>query len=521
MRERNESVSFRMNNLTLSRLPAALLILAGGVGVFPVLRSLLVADLNWCYPYMTADSYDWISNGLFWSGKPVFPSLRPPGLPLVIAGLTKLGLLSFLPVVSFLFLGLSTALLYVLLRERHGPWIAAAACWFFFANDTVQDVAKYVLSETYATPFLVLAILAFVRAGSDLRWYPVMGASLGVAFLFSYAAFPAGLGLALAVLFVRAADVRKPELWKGALAAAVPACGWFAVRVLFDHAHPDAPRHDFEALLRPTLSNVGSYAIAGPAVLGLLLLPLYALGGLRLLVAGPGSRRYRAAAFGMAGTLFVFLLFFYDWADRRFLVYLLPPLACALAEGLEGLKAYAARGRLATAFAAAFFVACLLWNQIRYPSYGFGYVALTPKHFLEASRTATPTMKTELHLTGARVVRLHETLLSSFSRGLFDLRLRPAACELAVPAYTCLGTLKGSVDGVLPAGRPIGFLPPADWPPDRLVDFIRLRNVLQRPVVDPASSDVALAGVEAAPGADFSKPPFLARCGPYVLVRTR
>jgi hypothetical protein len=510
-----------MAEISRRRLPGAVLLLAGGLGAVPVLRGLVVADLNWCYAYMSSDSYDWISNGLFWSGKPVYPSLRPPGLPLVIAGLSKIGLLPLLPVVSFLFLGLSTALLYVLLRERHGPWVAAAASWFFFANDTVQDVARYVLSETYAMPLLILALLAFVRAGRDLRWYPVMGAALGAGFLFSYAALPAGVGLALAVLAVRAEDVRSRELWKGALAAAVAVLGWFAFRIWFHHAHPDAPRHDFEALLRPTLSNLSTYAIAGPAVLGLLLLPLYALGGLRLLVVDPVSRRYKAGAVGMAGALVVFLLFFYDWADKRFLIYLLPPFACALAEGIEGLRAHAAGGRVAAAVSAAFLAACLLWNQIRYPSYGFAYLALTPMHFLEAARTTTPTLKTELHLTGARVVRLHETLLSSFSRGLFDPRQRPAPCALGDPAFACLGGLKGVADRILAPGQPVGFLPPKSWPADRISSGIRLRNVLQRPIVDPASAGVSLAGVEETPGADLSKPTFLARCGPYVLVRTR
>ncbi len=514
-------MSLRMTEASRKRLPGAVLLLAGGLGVLPVLRGLLVADLNWCYPYMTADSYDWISNALFWSGKPVLPSLRPPGLPLVIAGLSKIGLLVLLPVVSFLFLGLSTALLYVLLRERHGPWIAATASWFFFANDTVQDLAKYVLSETYAMPLLILAALAFVRAGRDLRWYPVMGAALGVGFLFSYAAFPAGVGLALAVLAVRAEDVRSRELWKGALAAAVIALGWFAVRIWFHHAHPDAPRHDFEALVHPTLSNLGSYAFSGVALLGLLILPLYAWGGLRLLTGDAASRRYRAAPLFAALSILVFVLFLYDWADRRFLVYVLPFLTCALAEGLEDVRTYAARGRLAAAASAAFFAACLLWNQVRYPSYGFGYLAVTPQHFLEATRTSTSNLKTELHLTGARVVRLHETFASSFSRGLFDPRQRPAPCALGDPSFACLGGLKGVADGILAPGQPLGFLPPKSWPADRIVDFIRLRNVVERPIVDPAAADVSLGGVEALPGAESPQLPILARCGPYVLVRTR
>jgi hypothetical protein len=507
--------------LRSDRLPAFVLFGFLVLGSMPVVRSLLVADLNWCYPYMTADSYDWISNGLFWAGKPILPSLRPPGLPLVIAGLSKLGLLPLLPVVSFLFLGLSTAFLYLLLREHHDAWIAATACWFFFANDTVQDLAKYVLAETYATPFLILAVVAFVRAGRDIRWYSAMGSALGVAFLFSYAAVPAGVGLALAVLTVRAEDVRSRELWKGALATAAVGVGWLAVRAWFHRVHPDAPQHDFEALLRPTLSNLASYAFSGVALLGLLLLPLYMLGSVRLFAGDAASRRYRAAPFFAASAILVFLVFFYDWTDKRFLVYVLPFFTCALAGGLEELRKYATRGSRTAILAGTYLCGCLLWNQIRYPSYGFGYLALTPEHFLEASRSVAANQKTELHAANARIVRLHETLPSSFSRGLFDPRTRAAPCPLGDPTFSCLPTIKKAADGFLGAGQPIGFRPPKSWPADRFASFIRLRNVLERPIVDPVDADFSLASVEVAPGADFSKPPFLARCGPYVLVRTR
>src|SRR5450759_5695078 len=109
--------------LRSDRLPPLLLAAFATLGALPVVRSLLVADLNWCYPYMTADSYDWINNGLYWAGASVAPSLRPPGFPLVIAALWKLGALSALPAVDFLFLGLSTAALYPLMHERHHGWI--------------------------------------------------------------------------------------------------------------------------------------------------------------------------------------------------------------------------------------------------------------------------------------------------------------------------------------------------------------------------------------------------------------
>src|SRR5450759_738954 len=63
------------------RLPAVLLFSFALAGALPVVRSLLVADLNWCYPYNTADSYDWINNGLYWAGASVAPALRAAGGP--------------------------------------------------------------------------------------------------------------------------------------------------------------------------------------------------------------------------------------------------------------------------------------------------------------------------------------------------------------------------------------------------------------------------------------------------------
>lgn len=497
------------------------LLLAAGVGAISVVRSLLVADLNLCYRYMTADSYDWISNGLYWAGRPILPSLRPPGLPLVIAALSKVGMVSMLPVVGFLFLALSTTLLYLLLRERHDAWIAAVAAWFFFANDYVLDLAKYVMAETYATPFLVLAVLACVRAGRDPRWYRVMGAALGVGFLFSYAAVPAGMGLAVAVLADRAGDVRRRDLWIGVLATGALVAAWLGVLSRYRRVHPDAPTHIVVPLLGLAPSNLTFYLVSGIALLGLLPLALYAAGGLRLLAPDRASRRYRVSAFFVSAALTAFL-FLYDWADKRFLVYTLPFLTCALAEGLEALRSFATRGRAPTVVAAAFLLACLAWNQIRYPTYGFAYLALTPKHFLEAALTTRKDFKTEMHLTGSRVVRVHETFGGSFSGGLFDPRPRPAPCDPKDPAIACLTTLKKTADTLLRPGAPVGFLPPRDWPADPHSSFIRLRNVFERPVLAPASAEVSLAGVEVVlPGADVSRPPFVDHCGPYVMARTR
>ena len=473
-------------------------------------------DLNWCYPYLTSDSYDWIANGLHWAGEKVTCSWRPPGLPLVIAVLWKLGLLPWLPVVNYAVLGLTTAALHALLRERHGAWISALASWFFFANDYVQDLTRFVMAEIYCTLFIVLAAHAFFRASRDPRAYRRCGLLLGIGFLFHHATVIAGVGIAAALALTRSADLRRSEAWQGLAGGGVLAGGWAVARWALQGADPSAPHHVQEELLRFSPENVRFYVVAGTALLGLLVLPLYGAGLLRLAAKDFPDRAYRAAVAAPLAALAVFWVFFYDWVDKRFLYYLFPLCVCLLAEGLESLAAYARRGRLAAVLAGAFVLAALLWNQIRYPSYGLQYLALTPRDFLETKVTQRYKSQTSLHLSGARVVRLHETFLAAFSGSLFDWRVRAPDCLLSDPSYTCLATLKTAADRLLPPGQPIGLLTPRDWPVDIYSAKNRLANILLRPVVLPDLASVTFEGSEAA-GAESP----LARCGPYALVARR
>lgn len=510
-----------MSVLRSERLPPLLLAVFATLGALPVVRSLIVADINWCYPYITSDSYDWINNGLFWAGASVAPSLRPPGLPFLIAALWKLEALSILPVFNFLFLGLSTAALYVLLRERHNGWISAIACWFFFANGYVQDFSRYLMAETYAASFLVLAAVTFVRAGRAPRLWIAFGLCLGAGFLFSYAAIPASIGFGVALLVVSREDLRRKELWAGLVAFALIAGSWLVFRLWFYRGHPGGPRHGVEALLRPSLANVPFYAFALMALMGLVPLGLY-LAGVSRFMRSPSPPRWRAAVLGPLIAVSLFWFFVYDWADKRFLLYVLPFLVCFLAEGLALLCDFARNGRAAALAAAGFLVAALVWNQIRYPSYGINFLALTPVRFLEARLTSTPAQKVVLHLDGARIARPFGRLLESFSAGLFDPRRVDVSCPMADQGYTCLAVLKNEVDRLLPPGRPLGLRTPRGWPSDYWSSVQRLANELLRPVVLPGEAEIMLAGIEEVPaGADVTRPPFVARCGPYVLVRTR
>ena len=505
-----------------SRLPAVLLTILACAGALPVVRSLVVPDLNWCYPYNTADSYDWINNGLYWAGASVAPSLRPPGFPLVIAALWKLGALPLLPAFNFLFLGLSTAALYALLRERHDGWIAAAACWFTFANGYVQGFSRGVMAETYAAPFLVLAALAFVRAARAPRAWIAFGLCLGAGFLFSYAAIPATVGFGVALLAVSRGDLRRKELWAGLITFALVAGGWIAFRWSFYRDHPSGPRHGVEALLRPSVANLPAYVYAAAALAGLVPLALYLAGAFRFARSPSPPARWRAAVLGPLIALTLFWCFAYDWADKRFLLYAFPFIVCFLAEGLELLRDVARNGAAAAVASAGFLALALLWNQIPYRSYGIEFLALTPVHFLQVGLTFMPTGKSVLHFDGAHIVRPEGSFLASFSRGLFDPRRVEAPCHVEDRAYSCLAVLKNEADRLLPPGRPLGLVSPRGWPSDYWSSTQRLSNELLRPVVLPGEAEIMLAGIEAVPaGADVTRPPFVARCGPYVLVRTR
>lgn len=504
-----------MSVLRSDRLPPVLLGVLATVGALPVVRSLLVADLSWCYPYVTSDSYDWIANGLSWAGENVAASWRPPGLPLLIAALFKAGHLSWLPVVNYVVLGLTTAALYCLLRERHGAWISAAAAWFFFANDYVQDITKYLLADIYCTLFIVLAALFFVRAARDPRHDRTWVLLLGIGFLFHSATAVAGIGFAVAFFMMRRGGLRRREVWQGLCGAAFLAGAWMVARGVHYHLNPNSPRHGVEALLYFSAENVRFYAIAGPALLGLAVLPLYGAGLLRLAARDFPDRAWRAGVVAPLVALTAFWLFFYNWADKRFLYYLFPFCICFLAEGLDALATWARRGRLAFALACAYFVTALLWNQIRYPSYGIRYLALTPQDFLEASVIDCPSPKGKVtfHLAGARVERLHASLLASFSRSLFDVRLAAAACS-PMPSSACLVALKANVDRLFAPGEGVGFAPPGP-PNDRASSAHRFGDILGRPVVPPDEARLALLRRDAS-----SKPP-LASCGPYALVPVR
>lgn len=372
------------------------------LGILGALPGLRTADLGFCYPFMTPDSWDWLANGLYWAGAPLLPSFRPPGLPLLVALLSHFSALPLLPFLNYAALGLSAALLYRLVRLRHDALVSALAVLLFVSNGSLFGHVRYVMAEVYTLPFLVGAAIAFEKAALRPRLYVACGLLLSVSFLFHYAGLVAGLGFGLALALFRTPALRTGSCGSApsalrtrwpwiALFVAVPLpVAWLAFRALQYRAHPEAGIHVIEGLVRLSAGNLRYYGVVAIALCGLLPLPLY-LAGFRRLVrrhAEPWSH----AVLGPLLALGLFFTFLYDWKDKRFLYYLFPFAVCVAAEGIASLREWGRESRGRSFATVAFLVLALLWNRIPYPRDTGSLVAFSPYDFLDAAmglRTAT------------------------------------------------------------------------------------------------------------------------------------
>ena len=142
----------------------------------------------------------------------------------------------------------------------------------------------------------------------DPRAYRRCGLLLGAGFLFHHATVIAGVGFAVALVLTRTADIRRSEAWQGLAGGGVLAGGWAVARWALQHADPSAPHPVQEELVRFSPENVRFYVVAGTALLGLLVLPLYGMGlpnsRLRTFRTAPGGPRlpHRSSPSGSSGS---------------------------------------------------------------------------------------------------------------------------------------------------------------------------------------------------------------------------
>lgn len=460
--------------MTRDRRALGILALAA-LGILGALPGLRTPDLGFCYSFMTPDSWDWLANGLYWAGAPLLPSFRPPGLPLLVALLSRFSALPLLPFLNYAALGLSAALLYRLVRLRHDALVAALAVLLFVSNGSLFGHVRYVMAEVYTLPFLVGAAIAFERAATRPRLYVVCSLLLSVSFLFHYAGLVAGLGLAVTLALFRRPALRNacgsaPSAlrtrwpWIALLAAAPLPVAWLAFRALQYRAHPEAGIHVIEGLVRLSAGNLRYYGVVAIALCGLLAIPLYAAGFSRLVKSR--TEPWSQAVLGPLLALGLFFTFLYDWKDKRFLYYLFPFAVCAAAEGIAALREWGRGGRGRAFATVAFLVLSLLWNRIPYPRDTSSLVAFSPYDFLDAAMgLRTATWKT----------------LPVENDGFLSFRSAPTDCRyegerVALPA------VKRALDEHLAPGEPVGLDFPAARPEHYWAATNRLAIALGRRV---------------------------------------
>lgn len=466
--------------------PAALAILAlAVVGVLGVLPSLATADLNWCYPYMSPDSWDWMANGIFWSGTSIIASFRPPGLPLVIALLHRLRALPMLPYLNFAMLGLAAFLLHRLLRLRHSPLVAALAVLLFVSNGSLFGYSRYVMAEVWTLPFLIGAAIAFIRSAEQPRRYWLCAALLSVSFLFHYAGAVVGAGLGLAMLLYRRESFSTRWPWV-ALALATPLpTAWMLIRGL--HNRSSAKVHVIVDLVHPSLDNLWYYAVVSIALVSLAALPLYVAGFARLFPwRGQRLSPWAQAVLFPLLSLALFFTLLYSWEDKRFLYYLFPFAVAVAAEGISTMLVFGRRGRLRAVLVALGLAIALLWNRIPYPATSHTLLALSPRDFWDAAE-------------GLRTARMR----SVSAAGTLDLFATDGFATFRNPPPTCTNPrefaathdLKEFVDGHLAPSESIALAGRDGSSTSYWIDSNRISIALERTVEKPATARFILRRV--------------------------
>lgn len=362
--------------------------------------ALVYPDLNLDYPFMDGDSHDWIAGGLRLAGHDVRDPGRSPLLPLVIALLDRLGVLSALPIVlQLLFHG--TILAFYALAARRGPRRAAfAVSLALLLSHSLHGMSLHVMADVPASCLLFLGGRAFVLAGTSPRpprRYLASGLLGGLSALTQSAGLLAAIPAALTVLIHRRRDLRSGWLWAGALLFVALQGLWIAARLTVFGSVGTTTARQWD-LIEPGVDSVLFYLWSLVSLLGL---PGVLLLGAGLALAIRDARRDDDRFFWLAqfGVLAVFFVFLYDFDAKRFLVYLVWPAGLFVAGSLGRLR----RGPAFAAAAGLLVAGSLLPlpGEGNDPSWA-GLWPLPPVH-AQAPLTARPTGSPEIHPSGIRL----------------------------------------------------------------------------------------------------------------------
>jgi 4-amino-4-deoxy-L-arabinose transferase-like glycosyltransferase len=331
---------------------------------------LVYPDLNLDYPFVDGDSHDWIANGLFIAGHDVRYSGRPPLLPLALALLDRLGLLSWWPVLGLALFLATVVGFYTLAARLFPPAAAFAASLLLLADYSLQGLALDLMADVPASCLLLWSARAFLlartagasgaadaaakpaaAAASSPRRYAWSGLLAGLSALTQPMALLLPLAAGVTMAARRRGDLATRWPWIGAALAFGCTGIWALVRRIAFAAYGESLLNH-RRLLGFHLSALRFYAGSLMSMLGAPACLLLAAG-----IVLAACRAWRGRDLGQAAAslfnlllfagLLGFVVFFYLWDAKRLVVYAVWPAGLLIAEALSPLASMKrAAGRL-------------------------------------------------------------------------------------------------------------------------------------------------------------------------------
>jgi hypothetical protein len=320
---------------------------AGAVQLALLAPRLVYPDLDLAYPFAGGDGLDWLANGLALAGADVRYTGRTPLVPLLLAGLERVGALPLFPVVQQLALCALAGVTFLWLRRAVAPAAAAAAALALLASARLQALALEIGADLVAALLLAVALALVLDGGRRPLAYLGAGLAGGLSALAQSAGLGLGPAVAAGLLAARVPVRASRALAAGAAVFAALPLAWEAL------GPPGAGRHGIVgasqlSLLAPGPGNLPFYLGAGLGWLGWpagVLLPWGALRALPRLRGEPA----RAIALTLWLGFTTFFAVAYRWPAARFVLYAAVPGSLFLAERLAAPRSRPRRLALAAA----------------------------------------------------------------------------------------------------------------------------------------------------------------------------
>lgn len=276
-----------------------------------------ISFLNY-YSYFSADSFDWLINGLFLFRSTAI-SFRNPGLPLLIKILNNYEALQLLPYINNLFFfQLIIAIFFIIKKSTKNIWIALITGTLLLFNYSLNYYANLILADIYAISFISVALWSFLGKKPYLTMF-----FLGCSALFqNFAFFIAPFFLIYNFLTTGFSwTTFRKNIYYGLTFMILPG-SWFIYKfILF--GNPFYTQVMQFGLLKFSLDNfiyyfINSYTFFGLVfLLALIFLTLF----FRKKIKSSPQKHFLIFLLIFSWS---FWTFFYHWADRRFLLYSLP-----------------------------------------------------------------------------------------------------------------------------------------------------------------------------------------------------